>query len=498
MPDSPTPNVLVVMSDQHHPRFMGCADHPLLQTPNMDRLAQRGTRFSSAYCNAPLCGPSRMAFMTGRYPSQIGCMTNHDQLHSDTPTLAHSFNAAGYETILCGRMHFNGPDQRHGFQRRLISDVTGRPLRPEGESLKLVLDFLSDTTGPNARAIRKSGPGACGYLAYDEAVTDTAVTWLERRGEQACDRPFMMTVGFVEPHAPFVAYPDDFYLYNDQIGVGDLPQPHPEALHPELRRLQRRAGLEDAEPVPLEDQRRARVAYHGMCTFVDRQLGRILDALEQAGLSEQTIVVYTSDHGEQLGEHGMWWKHTLYEGSVGVPMLLAGQGVQAGSVVKENVALVDLGPTLLDLAGAPAIPGASGRSFSCLCEGRAENWPDEAFAEQYWAAVSPHVHHMVRQGSWKLNRYPGFEPQLFNLADDPGETRDRAADAECRAVRESLEARLEQWRADHPLRPSPVDEGDGEVRRWICDALYGGDLPEPDSPWYDPQCPPANRIDSMR
>lgn len=483
------------MSDQHHPRFMGCAGHPLMHTPNLDRLAARGTRFASAYCNFPLCGPSRMSFMTGRYASEIGCITNHDQLASDTPTFAHAFGAAGYDTLLCGRMHFNGSDQRHGFRQRLISDVKGRELCPQGEPIKVVLDSLSDTTGPNARAIRKSGPGTCGYLAYDEAVTDTAVQWLRERGAQQEQRPFMLTVGYVEPHAPFVAYPDDFYRYNDRIGVDDLPQPHPETLHPELRRFQRRAQLEDAEPVPTEDQRRARAAYHGMCTFVDRQLGRVMDALEQAGLNENTIVVYTSDHGEQLGEHGMWWKHTFYEGSIGVPMVMSGPGVPAGRVVEENVSLVDLPPTLLDLAGAPAIPHASGRSFRCLLEGQVEPWPNEVFAEAYWSAASEHLHYMIRRGPWKLNRYPGFEPQLFNLADDPEETRDRAGDADCRAVRALLESRLDEWTRAHPPTAHPLARG--ETRGWIQEALFNCDLTEPDAPWYDPDNPPENRIDPV-
>lgn len=495
MPDQIPPNVLVVMSDQHHPRFMGCAGHPLLHTPNLDRLAARGTRLASAYCNFPLCGPSRMSFMTSRYASEIGCMTNHDHLRSDTPTFAHAFGAAGYDTILCGRMHFNGPDQRHGFKQRIVGDVSDHVRFSPAQALKVTLDFLSDTTGPNARSIRKSGRGACGYLAYDENVADGAVRWLRDRSNQSADAPFMMTVGFVEPHAPFVAYPEDFDRYNERIDADDLPAAHPESLHPELRSFQRMAGLEDAEPVAVEDQRRARVAYHGMCTFVDRQLGRVLDALDEAGLSENTIVIYTSDHGEQLGEHGMWWKHTFYEGSVGVPMVLAGPGVPRGRVVNEHVSLLDVGPTLLDLAGAPALPEASGRSFRCLLEGDPSAWPNEVFAENYWSSASDQVHHMVRRGPWKLNRYPGHEPQLFNLKDDPNELRDRAQDASCAEVRRELAARLDAWRGEHPAQPSPMaPEG---VRQWIHEAQRHSDLPWIDAPWCDPEDPPVNRLDPV-
>jgi choline-sulfatase len=485
MPQS-RPNIVLIMSDQHHPRFMGCAGEPILKTPHLDALAARGTRFSHAYCNFPLCCPSRMSFMTARYPSDIRCVTNHAQLNSDIPTFAHAFNAAGYETVLCGRMHFNGPDQRHGFQKRLVSDVTKAYARP-GEELERVLGpVLCRTTGPSANAISTSGPGYSGYQAYDETVSARAADWLRDRDRTPSTPPFLLVVGLVMPHAPFVATPDDYDAYEAQISLDDLPQPHSATLHPALRDHERRSQADGAF-LPLEDQRRARIAYYGMCAHVDRLVGRVLDALCEAGLDEDTLVVYTSDHGEQLGEHGMWWKHTFYESSVGVPLLMAGPGVPRG-VVENNVSLLDIGPTLLDMVDAPSLPAASGRSFRCLLEGRQNDWHDTVIAENLWGASA--LERMIKHGDWKLCHYPGQGTQLFNLREDPREMHDRSADPNCRAIRQELlnelqadwdEAAFTAWMEDYLT-----------IAGWTQQWRMQCDLPEPDAPWYDE--PPLNQL----
>jgi len=484
-----SPNILLIISDQHHPRFLGCAGEPLVHTPHLDSLAARGTQFTRAYCNFPLCCPSRMSFLTARQASDIDCLSNASQLGSDVPTFAHAFNAAGYQTVLCGRMHFNGADQRHGFQQRIVGDVVSS-FGAHGEELRRVLGpELCGTTGPQARAIVTSGAGYSGYQAYDEKVAATAADWLRHHAAKPEAPPFMLVVGLVLPHAPFVATPDDFARYDDKIDLDDLPAPHPETLHPALRELQRRAGLEDAEPVSTEDQRRARVAYYGMCTQVDRLVGDVLGVLEEAGLSDDTIVVYTSDHGEQLGEHGMWWKHSFYEASVGVPLLLAGPGIPQGRV-EQNVSLLDIGPTLLDLAGAPALPEVSGESFRCLLEGRPEAWHDTVIAENLWPPNAPALHRMIKQGPWKLCYYPGQGSQLFNLDDDPQELVDRIDDPECRSIRENLlQQLLAGW--DHESIMAHRQNTlvvDGWTTKWREQC----DLADPDPPWYD--TPPVNTV----
>lgn len=489
---SDRPNVLIIMSDQHNRGFMGCAGHPLVQTPNLDALAGCGTLFTQAYCNSPLCGPSRMAFMSAQLPSSINCLTNTDPLDSNVPTFAHAFAAAGYETVLCGRMHFEGPDQRHGFQRRLVGDVCPRiDDTTSAPPLRHVLGDLSSTTGPNTVSIKLSGAGESGYLEYDRVVTKRAVEWLTARGKQTGASPFLLTVGYVQPHAPFVAPQDDFQLYDAKITTADLPAPGPRPLHPELQRLRGRAGLDDPQRAPTqEEERRARVAYHGMCTFLDRQVGQVLDGLATSGMAANTIVVYLSDHGEMLGEHGMWWKHTFFESSVGVPLIMAGPGIPAGETIRKNVSLIDIGPTLLDLCQAPQIPSAAGRSFRCLWDGNADLWPDEVVAENLWPANSTTLHRMLRRGKWKLNTYQGFEPELYDVENDPCEQANLAADQQFKSVIDDLSRRLDQVGDSRQI----VDRlaRNATTRKWIVDGFSGSDQIPADPPWFDPACPPAN------
>jgi choline-sulfatase len=379
------PNILLLMSDQHHKRVMRCAGDPIVHTPVLDGLAQRGTRFENAYCAFPLCGPSRMSFMTARHPSEIGCFSNMSQLSSDIPTFAHAFLSAGYETILSGRMHFVGFDQLHGFQKRLIGDVTPTAHVAGGWQLDDVLGSLVDTPGSYVTGLLKSGPGSTGYHAYDEAVADATVRWLKERGSASAGsrQPFLLVAGFASPHSPFVAPPQDYYRYHDVITPDLLPRNSSAPPHPLHQALRREFGISD---FPAADVCcRVRAAYYGLTTFIDRVMGRVLDALESAQLAENTIVIYTSDHGEQLGEHGLWWKSTFFEGSVGVPLIVS--------------------------------------------------WP---------GVLTPQ--RMVRRGPWKLNYYHGMPCELFNIDEDPHEDHDRSNDPACAAIKaELLKKVLNGW-----------------------------------------------------
>ena len=427
MPDK-RPNVLVIMSDQHHAGVMGCAGDAVAQTPNLDRLAAAGALFRNAYCPFPLCAPSRMAFMTAQHPFQIDCWTNETQLDSDAATFAHALLAAGYETVLAGRMHFVRHDQRHGFVRRLIGDVQESAHLAAGWKLDRVLGDLRDTCGCGQNSIIKSGPGRTGYQAYDKAVTDSAVAYL--RGRRGGAGPFLLVVGFVLPHCPFVAPPEDFEAFADRIAVEDLPQ-RDDAMHPAMQNWRRQSGVE--QPPPIDAQWRTRAAYYGMCRLMDRNVGRILEALRDAGLLDDTIVVYTSDHGEMLGEHGLWWKSTFYDGACRVPLIVSRPDrATDGATVRENVSLIDVGPTLLDLAGAAPMPAVSGSSFHSLMDGDG-SWPDTAFAENLCGLGGRAAAcRMVRKGQWKYNYYHGADGELFNLVEDPGERDNLWSDPACR------------------------------------------------------------------
>ena len=436
---SSRPNFLVILSDQHSPHFLGCAGDPIVRTPHLDRLAEQGILFDAAYCASPLCVPSRMTFLTGRHCSDIGVWTNHCMLPSHFPTFAHGLGAAGYETVLGGRMHFVGPDQRHGFEKRIIGDVLSP--HPGGPGPDLGQIPLS-TTGQSRKGVEIAGPGRTAYQAYDVAVTDTCCRYLEARDDP---RPFCLVVGYVLPHCPFICPRELYDEYRGRVEVPRLPPKYLESLHPAVRLWRRIRGVDELSE---EQILRARTAYYGLVTFMDQQIGRLLEALSRTGLADDTVVVYTSDHGEMAGEHGMWWKSSFYEGSVRVPMIWSWPGrLQEGARISAVTSLLDVGPTLLDLAGADPLPQVAGQSLSGFLQGAPPaDWPDTAFAENYSSGQEP-PGRMIRQGAWKLNHYHGYDrPQLFNLEEDPGEFTDRGSDPACAEVRERMLARaLDGW-----------------------------------------------------
>ena len=460
------PNLLVIMSDQHNPHVTGYAGDVFVRTPNLDRFADRGVVCSQTYCAGPLCVPSRMTFMTSQHPHDISIWTNGGVLSSDVPTFAHSLSLAGYETVLCGRMHFVGPDQHHGFDRRIVGDVSGA-MKPQptglfegvwsragcGQSFGSLLDDAV-------------GSGQATYAAYDDAVTAGACQFLRAARSAQSERPFCLVVGMLLPHNPYVCPKELFEEYMDKLPDPNLELPGGE--HPAVQQLKRTRGTDQ---ITRADARRARAAYYGLVTCMDRNIGQIMEALEETELADNTVVAYTSDHGDLNGEHGLWWKDSFYEGSVCVPMLWSWpQGFRKGESVSAVTSLLDVGPTLIELGQAEPLPGQRGHSLLPLLtpDGAASAWPDAAFAETFANQQRPA--RMLRTGRWKMNVYHGYErPQLFDLASDPEETRDLGAEDDYADVRRELMAQLtaDGWAgADVQRRQAQQSAELAMVRRW--------------------------------
>ena len=443
------PNLLYIHTDQHNSQVLGCAGDPLVETPNLDRLAAGGVLFTNVYCTSPICVPSRMAMLTGRHPHQNQVWTNNHVLDSGIPTLAHSMGAAGYRPVLVGRMHAIGPDQLHGYADRLVGDHSGNFLG----GVQVDRGILDGTAGPERISVKRSGAGQSAYQVHDEDVTAAAVDYLNKLGVQKRAfgeiEPFSLSVGLMLPHPPYVARREDFERYADKITLPARPETHDQVRHPYIRRWREYTGIEE---VSEEEVLRARAAYWGLVRRVDILVGQILSALEANGFAENTLVVYTSDHGDMQGEHGLWWKHVFYEESVKVPLIVNWPGVIAGGQRCERViSALDVTATMLDALDAPALPGSPGRSFlGLVSETRpVPVWEDVAFSEYVADQYTPDgesYHRLVRLGPWKLTYYEGMEPQLFNVADDPGEMVDRADDPACQAIRAQLTARvLDGW-----------------------------------------------------
>ncbi len=441
------PNLLIILSDQHSPHIMGCAGDPTVRTPNIDALAHDGVRFANTYCGSPLCAPSRMSFLTGQYPSDIEVWTNPCPLSSNVPTFAHALSLAGYETVLCGRMHFIGDDQHHGFERRLVGDVSGAMTGMPAEGMFEGV-IPKTTVGQNYLTMEAVGAGYCTYTAYDDAVTQRAVQFLHERAQSGEERPFCLVVGYLLPHCPYVCPKPLFDEYMDKVSLPSIPDGYSDRLHPAMRHWRKARGV---DKITSDQARAALAAYYGMVTYLDERIGEVVGALQQIGQKDNTAIAYISDHGEMAGEHGIWWKESLYEASVGVPMIWSWPGRFEAGVVRQGVSsLLDVGPTCIDLAGARTLPFARGRSLApALALGSHESAlePRPAFAEMYPPEAGMPVSRMIRSGPWKLNAYHGYEhPQLFNLEDDPQEMTDLGESESAAAIRAELLAQVnEGW-----------------------------------------------------
>ena len=475
MPDQP--NILIIMSDQHSPHVIGCAGDPLVRTPNLDALAARGVRFENAYCASPLCVPSRMTFMTGRHCSDIDVWTNGCTLASDIPTFAHTLGAAGYEVVLAGRMHFVGTDHRHGFESRIIGDVSAHYPGGAGPNLG---GIPRGSTGQSRPAVEIAGPGRTAYQAYDDAVLEASREYLGARSAGADHRPLCLVVGTVLPHCPFIAPKELYHYYHERVELPQVPDGYYENLNPGVRQWRERRGIHD---LTGDEIRAARAGYYGIVEYFDGIVGGLLEALGDAGMADDTVVIYTSDHGESAGENGMWWKSSCYEASAGVPLIVSWPGnVPEGETRREVVSLVDIASTVADLAGAEPLPASAGQSIVPIARGDASTrWRDEAFSELCNCGRDPAMR-MIRRGPWKLNHYEGFEPQLFNLDEDPHEFTDRAGDPACLDVREYLHSRiLAGWdphRADRVVMRRQRDRD--ALARW-CQTVRP---PDPDH-WHN-------------
>ena len=419
-------NLLYIHSDQHAPQVLRCYGDPLVATPHLDDLAARGVLCSQVYCPAPVCVSSRMAMLSGRYPHDIGGWTNHDMLPAAVPTMAHAMGAGGYRPTLIGRMHSRGPDQLLGYAERLVGDHSGN--YSEGGAPGNALSMLT-----------RAGAGQSGYQVHDEDVTAAAVHWLDRLGVQRragqMAGPFSLSLGYMLPHMPFIARREDYVKYRSRINPPAHPRPLDDQVHPFLQWWRRHSGWDGASE---EQVLNARAAYWALVTRRDAMIGQVLQALRDNGLAENTLVVYTSDHGEQVGEHGLWSKRTFYERSVKVPAILCWPGhLPAGARCERVMSSLDINATMLAALECPALPHARGRNVLGVLQGAATDWEDVAFSE--YCLDEGHYHRMVRRDEWKLNYYHGMEPQLFNLREDPDELRDCAADSVCAEIRATLE-----------------------------------------------------------
>lgn len=440
------PNIIVFMADQMSALALRAYGNETVQAPNIDALGENGVTFRNAYCNFPICAPSRYSMLTGRMPHAIDAFDNAAELPASIPTLMHYLRRLSYRTTLCGKMHFVGPDQLHGYQERLITDIYPADFAwvPNWKA-----GPRNAPTGINMRAVVEAGWCLRSLqLDYDEETAFLANQKLYDLARAQSDSPFFLTVSLTHPHSPFTATKEHWGRYDhdriDMPKVGPIPL---QDLDTHSRWLYYSHGR-DRMVVTDEHTRNARHAYYAMTSYVDDKLGEFMKVLRQTGLMEDTIIVFTSDHGDMMGERGMWFKQTFFENSTRVPLIIGGPGLPKGKVVESNVSLVDLMPTLLSLADegrVDVVTPIEGTSMTGLMTGGDATWSDRVISEYSDMGVCAPCR-MVREGRYKYTYTHGHEPMLFDLRADPQERHNLCGQPQVADVEKRLrELALDGW-----------------------------------------------------
>lgn len=442
-------NLLLIMSDEHDPRYMGSSGHSVVQTPSLDRLAARGTRFTNAYTPSPICVPARASFATGRYTYENRHWDNAMGYDGKIQGWGHRLQKSGNRVDAIGKLHYRRKEDPLGFDHQINPMHLHNGI---GQVWGSIRDPLPEGLAP--RMFHKIGPGVSNYNIFDRQTANAACEWLKQReNENNQDQPWVLYVGLAAPHFPLVVPREYLNRYPENC----LP---PRKLHPRDGYqhhpwIQAQESYMSQENLFSDENERqlARRAYFGLCTFMDSQIGMILDALEDYGMADTTRVIYTSDHGDNVGTRGLWGKSNLYEESTKIPLIIAGPQVPEGHTCHTPVSLVDCYPTILQGAGIPlqdeerTLPGDS--LFDLMI---APENPERVVLSEYHAVGAVSGAYMLRKGRFKYHYYIGLPPELFDLENDPEETVDLAEDASYAPVLEMLEGELRKY-----LDPEAID-----------------------------------------
>ncbi|MEM7564480.1 MAG: choline-sulfatase [Pseudomonadota bacterium] len=438
-----TPNILVIQADQMATGAIGAYGNPLADTPHMDALADRGSLFESAYTNFPLCAPSRFSMMSGQLCSKIAAFDNGAEFPSSIPTLAHYLRHLDYQTTLVGKMHFVGADQLHGFEERLTTDIypsdfgwTGdwTEVRPKfGNKIETFTD-----AGVCLRNVQ---------MEYDDEVNHRAKRKIYELARAKDPRPFLLFTSFTHPHDPFQCRPEHWDRYkHDDIPLPTVNTPQSE-MDPYSRRLIAQYSLDGQAPSD-EQIRICRHAYYGSVSYVDDIVGSLVATLKETGLYENTVIVITTDHGEMLGEHGLWYKKNFFEEACRIPLIISHPDM-GGRRVPDNVSLVDLLPTLVSIAGDETldclVEPLDGESLLPLMSNTDAVKETPVYSENLAeGATTPLL--MVKCGSLKYIQSAVDPNQLFDLENDPNEQTNQFDNPDYQeALKPVVEMAAKQW-----------------------------------------------------
>lgn len=467
------PNILIIMVDQLNGTFFPDGPADFLHAPNLKALAARSARFVNNYTSSPLCAPARASFMAGQLPRRTRVYDNAAEYVSSIPTFAHHLRRAGYYTCLSGKMHFVGPDQLHGFEERLTTDIYPADFgwtpdyRKPGERIDWWYHNLGSVTGAGVAEITNQ-------MEYDDEVAFFAnqkIYQLARENDDADRRPWCITASFTHPHDPYVARRRFWDLYEDCAHLEPEVAPIPfDEQDPHSQRIMMSCDYTNFD-LTEDNVRRSRRAYFANISYLDEKVGELIDTLTRTRQLDDTMILFCSDHGDMLGERGLWFKMNFFEGSARVPLMIAGPGVTAGRH-DAPVSNLDITPTIADLAGLSIeeiLPWTDGESLVPVINGAKRISPVlmEYAAE---ASYAPLVG--IREGKWKFIHCTLDPDQLYDLDADPKELRNLAADPAYADVVADFRARVAaRWDMD----AFDKEVRESQARRWVVyEALRNG------------------------
>lgn len=440
-------NMLFIFSDQHTRKALGCYGHPQVKTPHLDRLAAGGTRFSNAYTNGPICVPSRASMATGRHVNDIEIWDNSRPYHGETPSWGHRLMNHGHHVTSIGKLHYRDTEDPNGFDEEIV------PLHVIG-GVGMLFTIIRDPMPVSKKfsmLVNEAGRGTSTYTDYDADITEKAIAWLNEEAAKHTDKPWTLFVSLVCPHPPWLA-PDEFYdLYPpDQVTWPTDYNREDWHDHPSYDDFRQFFGTK--EPFDEATTRKVVSAYFGMISYLDDNIGKLLEALDRNGLTDNTRILYSSDHGESMGAKGLFSKCNMTEESTGIPMILSGPDVPAGKVIETPVQLLDVFPTILEAAGVNPEPednDLKGHSLFELANGAT---PDRAILSEQHSAGAKSASFMVRKESYKYIYHVAYPAQLFDLEADPEERKDLSNNPDYATVKAEMDAELRKL-----LDPEDVD-----------------------------------------
>jgi choline-sulfatase len=441
------PNILVIMSDEHNAGVLGAYGNPIAETPNLDKLAREGILFESSYCNSPLCVPSRLSFTSGKYVSRVGAWNNSCWLPSaDYPSLPGILNAVGYESFLCGKMHYDRT-RRYGF-----TEIGGEMnnSRKTGRGGRRPADDLTPKDGISSR-FSQFHPGDGGVLPHDKRVTAGTVEFLKNR--KATDKPFFLLAGYLAPHFPLIVPESYWEPYKGKVALPQIPRGHLESQPRNYKHLRIGFNVEDTPP---EIVRKGRELYYGLTQWLDEEIGKVLQALGDSEVARNTVVIYTTDHGENMGEHGLWWKNCMYEHAARVPLIIRWPKRWGGRQRRKGAcSLVDVVRTIAELGVARVPADWDGDSMVTWLDDPRAKWKDLAVSEYYAHNIASGFA-MIRMGNHKYVYHTpadaghAAERELYDLDADPGEFRNLADLSEYKDRVRAMHAALEKELGEDP------------------------------------------------